>query len=160
PGFGGRVAPLESLSCFFPAFNEEDNLPRLLDEAVDVLPEVADRWEVIVVDDGSVDQSASVVQEFMTTHPEVRLVQHGRNLGSGHATRSGLLASKYEAVFFSDADCQFRLADVERLLPYVESSDLICGYRIKRADGWKRLAIARVYHRVLARMFDLHVRDI
>ena len=151
---------LASLSCFFPAYNEEPNIARLLDEVVATLPQFADQWEAVVVDDGSTDGTASIVRDYSARHPEIRLVQHKNNLGYGHALQTGLKESTGQAVFFTDADLQFHLSDIGLLLPAFENNDVVIGYRIKRRDPWHRLVVAGVYHTVLRTIFDLHVRDI
>ncbi|MGO9875067.1 MAG: glycosyltransferase family 2 protein [Acidimicrobiia bacterium] len=151
---------LPSLSCFFPAYNEEPNIARLLDEVVATLPQFADHWEAVIVDDGSTDRTASIVRDYAALHPEIRLVVHKNNLGYGHALQTGLKESTGEAVFFTDADLQFHLSDIGALLPAFEDADVVIGYRIKRRDPWHRLVVAGVYHTVLRTMFDLHVRDI
>jgi glycosyltransferase involved in cell wall biosynthesis len=151
---------LPSLSCFFPAYNEEPNIARLLDEVVATLPQFADQWEAVIVDDGSTDRTASIVRDYAALHPEIRLVQHKNNLGYGHALQTGLKESTGQAVFFTDADLQFHLSDIGALLPAFQGADVVIGYRIKRRDPWHRLFVAGVYHTVLRTMFDLHVRDI
>ncbi len=151
---------LPSLSCFFPAYNEEPNIARLLDEVVATLPQFADQWEAVIVDDGSTDRTASIVRDYAALHPEIRLVEHKNNLGYGHALQTGLKESTGEAVFFTDADLQFHLSDIGALLPAFDDADVVIGYRNKRRDPWHRLVVAGVYHTVLRTMFDLHVRDI
>jgi glycosyltransferase involved in cell wall biosynthesis len=157
---GARVQQLTSLSCFFPAHNEAGNVARLLDEALATIPQFATTWEALIIDDGSTDGTAAIVREYAARHSEIRLVQHERNLGYGHAVRTGLSECVGEAVFFTDADLQFRLADIRRLLPAFENADLVMGYRIKRQDPWHRLVVAGVYKSALRAMFDLDARDI
>ena len=151
---------LKSLSCFFPAFNEEANLPRLLDEVVATVPRFAEQWEAVVVDDGSTDRTAAIVSEFSTRHPEVRLVSHETNRGYGEALRTGFRSCTGEAIFFTDADLQFRLEDLERVVPAFVDADVVLGYRIKRRDPWHRLVVAAVYHFVLRVLFRLDVHDV
>ena len=151
---------LASLSCFFPAFNEEANLPRLLDEVVETLPRFAEQWEAVVVDDGSTDRSAEIIDEYSVRHPQIRLVRHEANRGYGEALRTGLQSCTGDAIFFTDADLQFRLADLERVIPALAEADLVIGYRIKRRDPWHRLVVAAVYHFVLRVVFRLGVHDV
>jgi glycosyltransferase involved in cell wall biosynthesis len=156
-------APLEQfafLSCFFPAHDEESNIEGLLVEVAKVIPQIATSWEALVIDDGSTDDTARIVREFSSRHPEVRLIQHAKNLGYGHALRTGLKESVGNVIFFADADLQFRVSDLGSMVEPFQGSDVVIGYRIKREDPWHRRAIATVYHMVLKRMFDLHVRDI
>lgn len=127
---------------------------------METLPHLADGFEVIVVDDGSRDRTAEIVRSFAHGHPAVRLVSHERNLGYGHALRTGLDAAEGDAVFFTDADRQFRIADLERLLARLPEADIVAGYREQRSDAWHRLLVADVYHRVLRAVFGLRLRDI
>ena len=149
-----------ALSVAFPAFNEADNVGPLLDEALQALPAMADSFEVILVDDGSKDDTAQLVRDYASRHPHVRLVVHPTNLGYGHALRTGLTHAKGDAVALVDGDRQFRIADLAGLVDLLRSHDAVWGYRIKRADPWHRLFIARAYHRILKSVFDVHLRDV
>jgi glycosyltransferase involved in cell wall biosynthesis len=148
------------LTLATPMLNEEANVGPLLDEALVELARLTDRFEIIVVDDGSTDHTADVVRDYATRHREIRLVMHPQNLGYGHALRSGLAHSRGDLVALVDGDRQFRIADVGKLLAELEGNDVVLGYRIKRADPWHRLVIARVYHRVLESVFHLGLRDV
>jgi len=152
------------LSYFFPAHNEEANLAGLVEEALATLPELAETFEIIAVDDGSRDATASVAQALADQHPDVvRLVRHPVNLGYGAALRSGFGAARYELIAFTDGDRQFKVADIGRLaerLAGPDAPDVVAGFRIKRADPVVRTLYARVYRLANRIFFDLRVTDV
>jgi glycosyltransferase involved in cell wall biosynthesis len=148
------------LSVSFPAWNEEENIGLLLDEALEALPLMADDFEIVVVNDGSTDTTADIVADYAAAHTQVRLISHETNLGYGHALRSGLEHAKGDAIAIIDGDRQFKVADLSALLKLLPDNDVVIGYRIKRMDPPHRLFIAGVYHRVLKAAFQLHVRDV
>ncbi len=164
------TARVESLSFFFPAHDEAENIEQLVVEALEELPRMADRFEVICVDDGSTDATGAIADRLAGEHPDVvRVVHHGANQGYGAALRSGLGAARYPLVCFTDGDRQFRVADLARLLermhrPVDPASDalpdVVVGYRIKRADPAIRLAYARAYRVCLRLFFGLGLRDV
>ena len=154
-----RVA---QLSFFFPAHNEAANINGLVEEALDVLPTLADEFEIIAVDDGSRDATPRLADDLAATHPSVRAVHHAVNLGYGAALRSGFRAARYDLVCFLDGDRQFKVADIGLLLDRyagAEQPDAVLGYRLKRADPFVRLAYARGYRLALRIFFGLRVRD-
>jgi glycosyltransferase involved in cell wall biosynthesis len=147
------------LGVFFPAYNEEENIGPLLDEAVCELAKLASTFEIVVVDDGSTDRTAEIVRGYAERHPQVRLVSHPTNLGYGHALRTGFQSARGDAVALIDGDRQFRIGDLSLFLERWDDGDVIAGYRIVRADPRSRLLIARVYKTVLQRLFGLPIRD-
>ncbi|MBI3747076.1 MAG: glycosyltransferase family 2 protein, partial [Chloroflexi bacterium] len=104
-----------AVSYFFPAHNEEANLRGLVEEALATLPDLAEAFEIIVVDDGSGDATPRIADELAAADPRVRVVHHPRNRGYGAALRSGFGAARYELLAFTDGDRQFRVADLGRL---------------------------------------------
>ena len=152
-----------ALSFFFPAHNEEANIEALVAEALEVLPSLADEFEIIAVDDGSRDATPHMADRLAAANPLVRVVHHETNKGYGAAVRSGLKAARYELVSFTDGDRQFKVADLGRLLDRMakaDSPDVVVGYRLKRADPFIRTAYARAYRLALNIFYRLGVRDV
>lgn len=151
---------LPSLSVFFPCHNEVDNLPRLVKQAREVLPQVAEQWEVIIVNDGSSDGTGPLADQLAATYPEVRVVHHPQNRGYGGALQSGFAAAQHEYVFFTDGDGQFDLEEIALLLPWRERADLVLGYRLRRADPPHRRLYALLYKLLIRAVLGLKVRDL
>jgi glycosyltransferase involved in cell wall biosynthesis len=155
---------LPELSYFFPAHDEEANLEPLVAEALATLPTLADRFEIIAVNDGSKDGTATIADRLAAEHPDVvRAVHHPTNLGYGAAVRSGFRASRYAHVAFTDGDRQFHVEDLGRLterLAAPDRPDIVVGFRIKRADPFVRTAYARMYKLANRVWFGLRVRDV
>ncbi len=147
---------IESISLVLPAHNEAENLPHLLARAREVLPRIAKTHEIIVVDDGSLDRTA----EIAARHPDVRLLRHASNLGYGAALRTGLRAARLHWVFFTDADLQFDLADLEHLILESERADIVAGYRSPRRDPLTRRLLARVWGLLVRWLYGVRIRDV
>ena len=156
----GDASRVDSLTIFFPAFNEEAIIAKTVDAASAIGRSVAADYEVIVVDDGSRDGTATVVEDLARSDPHVRLVRHERNRGYGAALRSGFAAAAKRLVFFSDADGQFDLEELPKLLALLPKAPVVVGYRIKRNDPPHRLFIAKTYNLIVRAVFGLRVRDI
>jgi glycosyltransferase involved in cell wall biosynthesis len=158
------AARVSALSYFFPAHDEEANLEALVTEALAALPAIADRFEIIAVDDGSRDATAAIADRLAAAHPDVvRAVHHPTNLGYGAALRSGFRAARHDLVCFTDGDRQFQVADLGRLTARMlerDAPDIVVGYRIKRADPLIRTVYARLYKLANRVWFGLRVRDV
>ena len=161
---GSAAERVPELSFFFPAHNEEANLEALVRESLAALPEIAEKFEIIAVDDGSKDRTPAIADALAAAHPDVvRAVHHPTNLGYGAALRSGFRASRYGLIAFIDGDRQFRVADVARLterLRQPDEPDVVVGFRIKRADPFIRRWYARTYRLANRIFFGTRVRDI
>ena len=148
------------ISLVFPMFDEEQNIGPLLASARALAPRLADDFEIIVVDDGSRDGSAAVVEMQRRLDPRVRLLRHPTNVGYGAALRSGLRAARGDFVFFTDADLQFDLGEIEMLLAHAGDFDIVAGYRAPRRDPWRRRVLAFGWAALVDALFGLRVRDI
>jgi len=158
------TARVARLSWFFPAHNEEANLADLVAEALVALPDLAEAFEIIIVDDGSRDATPRLADELEAANPGVvRAVHHPTNLGYGAALKTGFRAARHDLVAFTDGDRQFRVADLGRLtarLQGPDAPDAVVGFRIKRADPPLRTVYARLYRLANRIFFGLRVRDV
>jgi glycosyltransferase involved in cell wall biosynthesis len=127
-----------NISVFFPCYNEEKNIEKLLRETARFLPTIASDYEVIVVDDGSSDATAEIAQNFSQENQKVKVIRHEMNRGYGAALRTGFEASGKDYIFFTDGDNQFDITEISKLLPYVKDFDIVAGFRIKRQDNFIR----------------------
>src|SRR5450432_1935952 len=155
----GAVAPV-TLSVIFPAFNEEANIRHRVDSARLVLPKLAETWEIILVNDGSEDATSSLCDELAEQYPEVRAIHHTDNRGYGAALKSGILAARYDYIFFTDSDGQFDLQELGELIQWSSHYDIVTGYRAKRQDPPHRLINAWVWKTLVRMVLGVKVRDI
>jgi len=151
---------LSSLSVFFPAYNEEANVENMVRVAQKVLPEVADKWEIIPVNDGSKDKTGEIIDRLAKEDPNVRPVHHEKNQGYGGAVISGYNASRYDYVFFTDGDLQFDLREITLLIEKLDEGDLILGYRKNRRDPAMRKLNAFMWGSLVKFLFGFQVRDV
>ncbi len=149
-----------ALSLVFPVFDEEDNIGPLLETAHEIASRLTPEFEIIVVDDGSRDNSAAIIDAWCRGNTRFRAIRHERNAGYGAALHSGLREAGGELVFFSDADLQFDLSEIEKLLQHTGKFDIVAGYRAPRSDPWPRRVIANVWGMLVQLLFGLRVRDI
>lgn len=151
---------IKSLSVFFPVFNEQDNLGHLIKEANEILPKVAQRYEILLINDGSIDNTKEVAIGLAKKYPNIRIINHVKNKGYGEALKTGIKESQYEWIFFSDSDLQFDLGQIVELIKYTNKYDVIIGFRKKRSEGFLRHFNASLFKLYIDILFRLHVKDI
>src|ERR1051326_1829651 len=154
------IRTFATLSVIFPAFNEENNIRGTVESAREILPAIANTWEIIVVNDGSVDATAAICEELVRAYPDVRGVHHQKNRGYGAALTSGVLEAKHDLIFFTDSDGQFDLHDLEQFMQWSDAYDIVIGYRGKRRDPLHRLINAFGWNVLVRLVLGLRVRDI
>jgi glycosyltransferase involved in cell wall biosynthesis len=151
---------LPNLSLFFPAYNEEANIERMVREAQKILPEVALDWEIIPVDDGSRDKTGEIADRLAKEDPHVKPVHHLKNQGYGGAVVSGFKAAKMDYVFFTDGDLQFDLREITLLIDKIDEGDLILGFRKNRRDPWNRKLNAFCWGTLVKLLFGFRAKDV
>ena len=152
--------PPVSITVFFPCYNEQDNVVKVVRQAVEVLEGLHADYEVLIVDDGSADKTGRVADDLAAANVRVRAIHHPRNLGYGAALQSGFRAATRELVFHTDGDGQFDLAELPPWLPLMEQYDIVCGYRMNRQDNLVRRMNGRLWTKLTCLLFSLHLRDI
>lgn len=138
-----------SLSVFFPSVNEEENIETTINQAVTVLNKLNIEYEILIIDDGSTDQTGKIAEQLAKKSKKIKVIHHEKNLGYGSALKTGFKHARYPWVAFADSDGQFDFSEIRLLLEKTENVDLVLGYRLKRADsllrkvytyGWSMLA--------------------
>ncbi|MDQ1605529.1 MAG: hypothetical protein QOE01_3374 [Actinomycetota bacterium] len=151
----------QGISVFFPAYNDEASIAGLVGDALAVLPSLTDDFEVIVVDDGSTDGTAAVLDELSREDARLRVVHHESNRGYGAALRTGFASATKELVFYTDGDGQYDVRELARLWPLLgEKVDIVNGYKLQRADGWQRKALGAAYNGLAHLLFSIPIRDV
>jgi len=149
-----------SISAAMPAYNEEENVGPMVQALDPVLASITDDYEIIIVDDGSKDRTAERVLGLQAQYPKVRLVRHPVNQGFGAAVHTGFTSATKEWVFYTDADRQFRVEELRKLLPLTDKADIIAGYRAPRADPFLRKVFAFGWFALCTILFGYTARDI
>ena len=153
---------MPGLSIFFPAYNDAGTIASLVITSVKVAATLTDDYEVIVINDGSKDDTAKILDELARIYPEhVRIVHHQKNRGYGGALRSGFATATKDFVFYTDGDAQYDPAEVTVLWEKMtDDVDWVNGWKISRSDPMHRIIIGRLYHHTVKMLFGLKVRDV
>ncbi len=155
-----RRAAIGSFSLVLPAHNEAENIEPVVRRALDVLPNYFDRFEIIVVNDGSRDRTGEIIDRLAAEDARVKPIHHKKNRGYGGALTSGFEASTGDHVMFMDSDRQFDIADIERLYPFISTHEIVAGFRMMRQDELHRRVFAEIFNLVVRVFFGVHLRDI
>lgn len=151
---------MTELSIFFPCYNEEANIRALLNKTHQFCKRHINRFEILVVNDGSKDKTAQIVKEMCVLFPEIRLINHEKNLGYGAALISGFRQATLEYVFYTDGDGQFEIDELADLLPKLNPKTVFSGYRAHRKDPFFRKLNATIFNLAFNVFFMNLIRDI
>lgn len=159
------------LSIFFPCWNEAGHLELMVDAALAVGGQLTanadhgaeDNLEILIIDDGSTDDTPRIAQRLADRHPAVRHIRHPRNLGYGSALSTGFTTARMPWVFYTDGDQQFELDELPRLIDLLRAeptTHIISGYRAPRRDPWPRVIAGKCWTALANALFDMHLRDV
>lgn len=149
-----------SISIIIPAYNEEENIRWVVRDTLNSLPKYFKDWEIIVVDDGSKDQTKQIVDNFIRKYPQIKVI-HQSNGGFSKAMLAGIMAAKKDYVAYMPADGQFLVEDMRHCFDIMSDSDLILGYRGSRPDYTvKRIIFSYGYLLLLLFLYGIRWIDV
>ena len=153
-----RNAP--SMSVFFPCYNEADAIETLVKKTIPVLTQLTNDFEIIIVNDGSADDTAQIADRLAAEHTTVKAIHHKKNSGYGAALQTGFRTATKELVFYTDGDAQFDITELVKLLPLIQTYDIVSCYRLDRKDPLIRKFNAFCWTTLVCLIFKMKIKDI
>lgn len=154
---------IDQLSVFYPCYNEEKNIKNTVAQTIPVLKKITPKWEIILVNDGSKDNTGKVLTEIKKQSPkEIKIITHNPNRGYGGAVKSGLYNSQYQWITFTDSDGQFDFAEVVNLINRQKETkaDIVIGYYLSRQVSKLTILTSKIWELIVFILFGLKVTDI
>lgn len=151
----------DSISVFFPAYNDEATIGKMVNDVIPILESLVNDYEVIIVNDGSIDNTKEVLNQLMKRNKKIKVVYHLRNKGYGGALKTGFANSTKDLIFYTDGDGQYDVKELSLLLFLMKDGiDVVNGYKIRRCDPFYRIIIGRFYNWIVKTTFNLKLKDI
>jgi glycosyltransferase involved in cell wall biosynthesis len=162
------AATFESLTLFFPMWNEEEMIDRTVEAAREIGDDLVANgevgtYEILLVDDASTDATGKMADELAVADPRVRVIHHPVNRKLGASVRTGLAEATGELVLYTDADMPFDLADLHKALRLMRiyDADIVSAYRFDRTgEGAKRALYSHAYNSLVKGLLRLRIRDV
>lgn len=149
------------LSVFFPAYNEEGNIEKTVEKALLVLRKLGLKdFEVLVVNDGSTDNTAKIIEKLVKKDSHVKLINRIQNGGYGEALKSGLYGARFENIVYTDSDLQFDFSEVTKFIEKSKKADIVAGFRIDRSDPPLRILFGWVWTMLANVLLGVGVKDV
>lgn len=152
---------IDSISVFFPTYNEGENIENTVLSAKKVLEEISNKWEIIIVNDGSTDNSLAVSEQLSQGDSRIRIISHPKNRGYGASLKSGFYNAKYPWICFTDADGQFDFSEIGKFISEQkkEKADLVIGYYIGRKVSLFTIVTSKIWEIIIFILFGMKVKD-
>jgi len=148
------------ITFFFPVYNDERTVRTVAEKAETFLKDVAGEYQIIIIDDGSPDNSGKIADQLAKENDRIRVIHHEVNKGYGAALKTGFEASEHEIICFTDGDDEYDTFDFYKLIKLIDFYDLIITFRYRRMYSYYRIIVSRVYNAVLRVLFNIPYRDI
>ena len=150
-----------ALTTFFPAYNDQHTIEGIVRTAAEEMRKITDDFEVLVVDDGSTDETAAILDRLATELSYLRVIHHEKNRGYGAALITGFTNARKDLIFYTDGDGQYDVREMHNLLAKLGPNiDLVNGFKVKRSDPWYRIWIGATYRQAMRAAFRLSIRDV
>ena len=149
-----------NITLFFPVYNDAKTIRIVTEKAEAFLKDIANQYEIIIIDDGSPDDSGKIADQLALEYPCIKVIHHPHNKGYGAALKSGFAAAAYEIICFTDGDDEYDVFDFYKLIKLVDFYDLIITFRYRRMYSHLRIVISKVYNFLLRLLFRISYRDI
>lgn len=150
----------KSISVVVPVYNEEENAAKAVESLLAVFEDTFAEFEIIIIESGSTDNTAAIADELASAHDRVRVLHQTSREGLGSAIRLGFASASCDFVLYVDGDEPFDVAEIRRVIPYLDSHRAVVGYRIGRRESLKRRLYSCVYNLLIQCIFKLNVRDV
>ena len=151
---------LPAISFFCPAYNDEENLPDLIPAVHKFLVGIADKFEIIIVEDGSPDKTGEVADKLASSFSNIRVIHHPRNLGYGATLKDGFANARYDYIMYTDGDYQYDVNDFRPFLKLLPEADVLSGYAVKKAVNFKRKAQSAIFNFLVNILFLVNFKDV
>lgn len=153
---------IKEISVFLPTFNEEGSIEGVVLGVKKVLEKTAEKWEIIVVNDGSMDGTRGIVEKLSGKDERIRVISHEVNSGYGASLQTGFYNAKYNWISFIDSDGQFDFGEIGKFIEKQKetNADLVIGYYKKRKVSFTKILTSKVWETFIYILFGLKVHDI
>ena len=156
-----RPPASESISVFFPIFNDQETVESLVGKALEVLPTLTGDFEILLINDGSTAASGVIADRLARTIKQLKVIHHPNNQGYGAALRTGFSNASKDLIFYTDGDGQYDVSELKLLARLMtDEVDVVNGYKIKRHDNRSRRASGAIYNNLARRLFRLPISDV
>src|SRR5262249_44265135 len=156
-GFIAMLIPHRKVTLFYPMYNELKSVEPMTRKALEVMQQVADDFEILIIDDGSSDGSEKIADELAKSDPHLKVIHHQGNKGYGQALRTGWSNASKDIVIYTDCDEPLDLWLIRDALEHLEGHDMVIGYRLNRWEGWRRFIYSNGYNMLVRLLFGVHV---